>query len=347
MVKCIAILFFFFTPSFLLGQTFIEYFGFKSMNKGTQKAYYSTIKTIDSRFDNSNLGVIHDFRIINMSLKPRSKPVVVMNEEPFVKMFQRIVDAYKDNTVEEGELLIQIRQFNFWEKAHIFKEEGFFRFKAYLYQKVNLGYKVLDEIDTIISSKSAMIANRLFKGAQDLAIHFIEKNINRKSNDDKVYTYKQITDEVELLEKKIIPIYNDSIYQNGIFKTFESFKNNRPDINEIETTMYGDSLLDVKAKNEKGRFKYVKPKKIYAVCVTNQLYIATDYGFYKLTRYQHNFFFTGYARVQEDVIAEIINGLLATTYEDILFVMKLDHITGDCIRLKEIQPQKRRNDYSN
>ncbi|HEX8462580.1 MAG TPA: hypothetical protein VF623_14165, partial [Segetibacter sp.] len=75
-----------------------------------------------------------------------------------------------------------------------------------------------------------------------------------------------------------------------------------------------------------------------------QAYIATDYGFYPLRKINSDYHFTGKAKVQAntgDVIAAslffgILGGLIASSNSDATFDMKLDHINGGFIRLKEV-----------
>ena len=75
-----------------------------------------------------------------------------------------------------------------------------------------------------------------------------------------------------------------------------------------------------------------------------QPYVATDYGYYPLQKTGDDFFFTGKAKVTAnagDVIVAgvffgIIGGLIASD-ASALFEMKLDHLNGGFMRIREIK----------
>ncbi len=86
---------------------------------------------------------------------------------------------------------------------------------------------------------------------------------------------------------------------------------------------------------------------MYAFVYKGQPFVATEYGYYPLQKINDDFYFTGKAKVTAntgDVIAAslffgIIGGLIASNSEA-TFEMKIDHLNGGFIRLKEIEPKK-------
>ena len=79
------------------------------------------------------------------------------------------------------------------------------------------------------------------------------------------------------------------------------------------------------------------------VAFKGDLFIATEYGFYKLKKLGDDFYFTGKAKVTAktgDVLAAGfffgIFGTLLASSADATFEMKIDHNNGGFIRLREV-----------
>jgi hypothetical protein len=113
---------------------------------------------------------------------------------------------------------------------------------------------------------------------------------------------------------------------------------------QIIVVMKGEKISSVKTIDENGKKVNIKTKDIYSIVDKGRLFIATEYGYYPLQKLNDDFFFTGKAKVNAntgDVVAAtlffgIIGGLIASD-ANATFEMKIDHLNGGFIRLREIK----------
>ena len=167
---------------------------------------------------------------------------------------------------------------------------------------------------------------------------------------------------IDSLEKSRLPIYNTENYKEGVYKNYNSFKNQLPDykISFVDTS--NDNLISVKAFSEKNREFHVHPTKIYAAIFNNKIFASTNYGYRPLTKVNNDFYLVGTTKIAITNSAErqLLNGVLngglfilnplggigAVRMVGGLnnrravkkkFEMKLDHIDGLFIKLNEIQ----------
>lgn len=89
----------------------------------------------------------------------------------------------------------------------------------------------------------------------------------------------------------------------------------------------------------------VKGKSVYAVIFQDRPYISTKYGYYPLLKRGNDFYFTGKASdytnsdvVTAEIFFGILGGLIAQSATSV-FEMKLDHLSGGFIRIKEISQE--------
>jgi hypothetical protein len=104
------------------------------------------------------------------------------------------------------------------------------------------------------------------------------------------------------------------------------------------------NMFEIKAIDDKGKAQKVKKQNVYAVVFHGEPYIATRFEYYPLKKVNNDFLFTGKANVSvntADVIAAsaflgIIGGLIASDGAVATYEMKIDHVNGAFIKLKEI-----------
>ena len=294
---------------------------------------YKSISFIDTRYDTSNMGIVQ--------VGAFNRKVRVVPKKHFAAQLVSVLNSLTDSSAQNGELLLQLRQFNFAEITGAFSEKGYCYLRAVLYAKAGGYFQKINYIDTVIVVKSMDVTRAMFRNGSKVITNFISSSLHNTADSLTQYSYADLMN-IDSIEKRKIPAYNSSSFKDGLYISFQSFMNQTPD-KEAMIEMKKEKLNTVKAPDTTGKLVKVKSKDIYAVVYKGQPFIATEYGYYPLSKINDDFVFTGKAKVTAntaDVIAAsfffgIIGGLIASN-DNATFEMKIDHINGGFIRIREI-----------
>jgi hypothetical protein len=318
----------------LFSQTRSEDFEINLPEQKVQNSLYKTLKYIDSRYDTTYMGIVQ--------LGAFNRKAKVIPKIPFSTQLTNVINAMADSTAKDGELLLQLRQFNFAEITGAVSEKGYCYIRASLYSNKNGSYQKISSIDTVILVKSMDVTRAMLRNGSKTITDFIATNLLQETTDSNYYSYDNIV-HIDSIEKRKIIVYNTPAYTDGLYATFNSFLNQTPD-KPIIVEMKGEKISSVKTPDENGKKVNIKARDIYSIVYKGQPFIATTYGYYPLQKLNDDFFFTGKAKVTANtgdvVVASlffgIIGGLIASDAEA-TFEMKIDHINGGFIRLREIK----------
>jgi hypothetical protein len=330
---CITILLLACTNTFSQNRT--EEYTITLPEQKVQHSLYKTIRFMDSRDDTTNMGIVQ--------VGAFNKKVRVMPESAFGDQLTSVLNALNDTDAGNGELLFQLRQFSFAEITGAMSEKGYCYLRSSLYTHEGDRYRKLGEIDTVILIKSMDVTRSLFRKGSKTITDFIAAHLAVSPAAAESYAYDDVV-HISDIEKRTINVYNAAVYTDGVYKTFETFKNQVPDYTGITVGFRDGILSSVTALDENGKKIKIKAKEIYAVVHGGGPFIATDYGYYPLIKRDNDFFFTGKAKVQAstgDMIAAgvffgILGSLVAADAANAVFEMKVDHLNGGFIRIKEI-----------
>jgi hypothetical protein len=297
-------------------------------------SFYNKIIFLDVRTDTTQMGIVQTGAL--------NRKANVVAKMPLALQLNELMHALVDSTAKDGELFFQLRQLSFAEITGAVSEKGYFYFRAKLYVKSGSNYIPLSEIDTAIILKSSWdVTKGLLKNGSRLISSFISNSLLQTPSSSVNMLFSDVVN-IDSIEKNTIKIYSDTALKDGIYLTWNSFKNQGPDHAVLSADIKNGRLTSVKRNGEDNKPEKIKSKNVYAVIYNNHLFIATDYGYYPLEKRNNDFFFTGKAKVTAntgDVIAAslffgIIGGLLASGTEA-TFDMRIDHLNGGFIRLKE------------
>lgn len=310
-----------------------HYFEINLPEKKVPGSLYNSIRLLDAREDTTQMGIVQ-----KGAFNAKAK---VIAARPLASQFTDIMNVLIDSSAKTGELLFQLRQLSFAEITGAMGEKGYCYVRASLYTPLADQYKQLATIDTVVLIKSSWdVTKPMFRNGSKVISDFIADHLLTDSG-AAVFTYNDIL-QIDSIEKSHTKIYVDTGFKNGIYNTWYSFKQQVPDKSAIAEFKNG-KLKTVKTPGEDGKAEKIKSKDMYAVVVDGRPYIATEYGFYDLERKNGDLFFTGKAKVTAntgEVIAAgiffgVIGSLIASNAESV-FEMKIDHLNGGFVRIKEI-----------
>lgn len=278
-----------FTSSSLIAQNHNREFEVSLPETKISGSFYNRLIFFDARTDTTQMGIVQTGAF--------NRKTNVIAKTPLRLQLNILMNALVDNTAKDGELLLQLRQISFAEITGAVSEKGYFYFRANLYAKSGQNYRPLADIDTAIILKSSWDVTRgLFKNGSKLISSFISNSLLQMPSAAGNMLFSDILN-IDSSEKATVKIYTDTILQNGIYFTWNSFKNQRPDKAVLSADIKNGQLKSVKILGEENKQEKIKSKNVYAVVYNGQPFIATDYGFYPIEKRNDDFFFQGKAKV--------------------------------------------------
>jgi hypothetical protein len=266
----------------------------------------------------------------------------VISKVPLSVQLKNVMQSLTDSTAKNGELLLQLRQFTFAEITSAMSEKGYCYLRAELYSKNDDQYHKLAAIDTVVLINSMDVTKPLFKSGSKMITDFISNNLLKETNDTKGYSFNNIV-KIDSIEKRGILVYNTDKYADGLYYDYKSFSCQKPDKQINVETKKDGRISCVKVLSADNKMVKMKPKDIYSIVYNGIPYVATEYGYYPLTKSNDEFYFTGKTKVTAntgDVMAAGmffgVIGVLVASNANATFEMKLDHNNGGFIHLREI-----------
>jgi hypothetical protein len=289
----------------------------------TAASLYNKMGYLDSRADTSNMGIVQKNILYGR--------VYVINKIPMKVQILNLFNQLVDESAGTGELLFQLRQFNFVETTR--GEKGYFQLRAAIYSKTGTEYLQAGFIDTVALLKGLEGTKALLNYGSKLTTEFIVSSLKKiPEASSHPFSFDDVVN-IEAFEKQRLPLYSAPKYTEGIYSNYGSFKMQIPDKMIVEGPEDGNGI--VKTLNGKGKVVWVAPKEIYAVVRKGKPFINTGFGFSPLTRSGADLFFQGHVEAAPKTLAVLTAGALfgalgalalgspTDTYE-----MKLDHLNG-------------------
>lgn len=294
---------------------------------------YNKIQYLDSRPDTTYMGFVQTGFF--------NKKAKVVPKTPLSVQITRVFNALADTAGKSAKLLFQLRQFSFAEVTGSMSEKGYCYLRAGLYAYSAGKYQKIQSVDTVIVLKSSIDVTRaLLRAGRDTIGGFMAANILHEPAGP-LYTLRDLLN-IDSVEKSSMKLYNTAAFEDGLYLNYKSFMEQMPDKPiTVDGGTVGDGAVKTTGKN--GKPQKVNARNIYAVVFKGQPYIVSRGEYYLLKKEKNDFFFTGKAQVTArtgDVVAAsilfgVIGGLIAAN-ADATFEMKIDHVNGEFIRLKEI-----------
>lgn len=298
-------------------------------------SYYKYIRVMDMRKDTGNIGFVITKGLNNTAL--------VVPEISLQDQIQNILYFCADS-IENGELLLQIRKIKFIQQPTTISEEGYFLFRAVLFNKEDGIYKQIENIDTLIVVSKFDKAKNLKIEASYLITNFLLKNASKKGSGISSKSYYELL-QTDSIEKSKLKLYNNTEqYTDGIYLTFNSFKNQVPDHVVSKLTFGNNGLKKVKTLDKKGKKITLESYDVFAVIDKSKIYISTEFGYRTLFKFNGEFYFVGEGEIThtdfEVITASMLGGAIGairvSNAKKVLFQIWLDHVDGSFIRGRRV-----------
>lgn len=322
--------------STLFSQDRIKNFEISIPNYRIVNSEYRSINFLDVRMDTSTMGIVQ--------LGAFNNNARVVAGIPLSQQLSKVIQSITDTSAKKGELLFQLFNLEFAEMTGVYDESGSCYIKAGLYSKDNMLYQKLASVDTLFVIKKWDVTEQLLNGGSQIITDFIASNLLRKSNNSRFYTLRDII-KIDSTDKRELKVYNVERYAEGLYYSYESFKNQKPDKHVFVETKKNGKISCVKIIAANNTLTKADPTTFYSIVYNGQPYIATKYDYYPLVKQEDDFYFTGRAKevVTPDEIRDAFillgaaGGLLASLPTSGIFEMKLNHKNGGFIRVREIK----------
>lgn len=235
---------------------------------------YNNLRYIESRPDPDDMGFVYGG--IWNGPYPVESPISIESQ------LQSLVSAVSFPSDERKTLAVQMRVLFFSMGEQAREGKGLCNLRMTLYEMDEKEeYYFLNTIDTLLIDDRKKIKT----SAEETISGFIIANLPYYAEDGEIaLSMKDILD-IDFYEKNSIPLYIEESLPNGIYTSYKSLKNLKPDISSDITavkTKEGE-IKEIKIPNIKKRGKYrkLKPGEMYAIVIDNALYVSFDGNLYK------------------------------------------------------------------
>ncbi len=320
-----------------MAQDKVKYFELEYNGTKVEKCLYNSIRLLDSREDTSNFGSVR----VGML----DKEVSVVSKESFETQLGVLITKMSGEIPGNSPILFQLRRLKFVEKAEAGKEYGYCFFRASIFSSKDNNYRLISAIDTfmVVESKKE-ITKQIIDYANKTFVNFFSNALTKEPKQNAIFSLNEIV-KIDSIEKAKIKVYTTNEYVNGVYRTFESFKDQTPEYSLFSITFEDGEITEIKAKNDKNRLRIIDSEEVYAIVNNGKPYISAEYGYYPLVKNNNDFYFIGddkinYIKGQVVKSNSIFNPteyvytpLPITTQ----FEIKIDHMNGKFMRVKEVK----------
>jgi hypothetical protein len=242
-----------------------------------KNSFYKTIKLVDNRIEPDFMGFVQVGAFNSVAR--------VVPDKPLQSQLDIALRLLTDKYLGEDTLVLQLNHFNFAEVTGLVSEKGYFNLNANLYGLKDQNCYLLSRIDTTYEVKALDVTNKVIKDGCRKLLLFISESIDVLALENPTSTPIENIINTDSLEKIHIPIYNDTTYISGGYFTYDSFKNQKPDIEIIPVF------------NEKGKIEKLLDKssdieidvtKYYSFVINGKPYIRQNKKIYPILKNEKN-----------------------------------------------------------
>jgi hypothetical protein len=264
----------------LTAQVRAEDFEIKLSKKKHSNALYNKISYFDIRPDVSNFGAVKVGRNNEVALVKPKYPMSSQIENMFTSMV--------DSTAKNGRLILQLIQLELLESANE-TEIGYSFFKADMYTVIDNKCLKINSIDTSLKFDfGADVTSMLIASTANMINYFVSQSLYKAPQDSNYLSLYLITKH-DSIEKSKIPLYTIKELKDGVYYTYNAFKNQMPD-NKCFIKMNKDKVEKVSPLTNEGTY-FNSSKIIFTAVYMGKCFINSEAEFVELKRENEDFYF--------------------------------------------------------
>lgn len=269
----------------------VEYFHFPLPEKKVENSLYNSITFLDSRYDTLNFG-----RVYSEHYK-RKVPLV-----PSVDMTTQLnwlLHFVTDTSAKNDELIFQLLKLEFVELGGEIPAYGYCPIRAFLYSKKESSYSYLAKLDTFLIANvyedGKEITPSLVKQCASTISRFLFTTLTKKNENERLVSLYEIRKR-DSIEKSCLPLYNTSHLKTGVYLSYASFKEQKPDYTLLRALRGFGNVYTLTFENKHGKRMTRRYDEVYAFSINDTAYVSTEFGANPLLKRNGNFYFIAKAQ---------------------------------------------------
>ena len=302
-----------------------EYFEFSLPSKNISYCVFDNVEFVDSRLNQEYIG--------SKQKGGANKLVPVWLHGSLSNEIKTLIDsANKDVLREPHTVLINFRSF------FISEYTGRFEFHAECYAKWDDGYWLVYHVDSSFKASGAGINKKVNEVVGDFINTIVHLDLS-KSRRSKAVSFDYIRN-IDVNEKKAIPVFNIRNPVRGLYYTYDEFKNNRPRVDVFNMVKGRNELKSVFRLPVGNKLaKKIPRDSLYAVSDGEETWLATPHEYARLNKRGLDFFFQATAyennKIEEISLSFLFfsfpGAIIAAIPRRALFEFRLNHLNGKYI----------------
>jgi hypothetical protein len=281
----------------------------KPSKKKYSEALYNKITYLDARNNTDDFGYVY--------MNTKKKKSYILPKYEMERQVSNLLDSIIYSNAKNGKLLLQINHFTLSESEK--NEVGTSSLKANMYAMVGLHAYKINSIDTTIKLESqyAEIGKVLVVNSANLLSQFITNCLYKPVIDSTDYPELFQQANKDSIEKSTILAYTTNELKDGIYYSFEAFKNQLPeDKCKVTVGEYEEITVDLFKTDGS---KPITDKVAFIVVDKGRAFYNMGYdGYAELNKQNNDYYFIGSEYGGEDgglILARfLLSGLGGSMY---------------------------------
>lgn len=300
---------------------------------GFKNAGYRSVTVIDMRSDTMRCGKI--------KLGIMNRPATVVFKPSLAKQLTAMI-PYSADSAWSKELVLFITKLEFMEGVSGFSEKGVMVFEGALYEKDSLQYYLIQPISKEILLLKTDVTQELLQQGCNYFSSLLPEFAYKTGSRDNPLTYIELV-KADSLAKRKIKVYNTDTLPNGVYMTYQAFKDLKPDY-QAKVVRKKMKIKSVTVTGKDGLPKEVFRGKVFVLVTDGIPFISTFKGYYPLRFRDDEYTFVGKihldATQSQKSTASAMLGLLGYMMvqggSDVYYLTKINYKDGSFIHLQEI-----------